>query len=190
MFLVAGLGNPSSVYKITRHNAGFMAVNFISDNSSFAWGDRLKFNASVTSGDIGEHKVILCKPMNFMNLSGNSIFSLMSYYKIESKRLIVIHDDIDLSFGEVKCKIGGGSGGHNGLKSIDKFIGPNYYRIRLGIGRPVNSNLCISDYVLSNFSNAELNILNTRCNNILKNINLLFLYRLEQFKIQIAMAKK
>ena len=186
MFLIVGLGNPGELYKKTRHNAGFMAVDFISNRHDFIWSNKSKFNADITSGNIGDYKVVLCKPNSFMNLSGRSVLSVMSYYKIESKKLIVIHDDIDLDFGKVKCKIGGGSGGHNGLKSIDEIVNPNYYRIRLGVGRPDHNNSHVADYVLSNFSNSELLVLHGKFDNIVQNLNLLFLSRLEEFKTQIA----
>ncbi len=186
MFLIVGLGNPGDLYKSTRHNAGFMAVDFISNRHNFIWSRKSKFNADITSGNIESHKVVLCKPNTFMNLSGRAVLSVMSYYKIESKNLIVIHDDIDLDFGKVKCKIGGSAGGHNGLKSIDGIIDPNYYRIRIGVGRPDHNNSQVSDYVLSNFSNSELIVLHNKFDNILQNINLLFLSRLEEFRIQIA----
>jgi len=186
MFLIVGLGNPGNIYKKTRHNAGFMAVDFISNRHNFIWSNKSKFNADITSGSIGDYKLVLCKPNSFMNLSGRAVLSIMSYYKIESKKLIVIHDDIDIDFANIKCKIGGSSGGHKGLKSIDEVIDSNYYRIRLGVGRPDYNRENVADYVLSNFSDSELNILDNNCKNIAENINFLFSSGLEEFKKQIA----
>ncbi len=186
MFLIVGLGNPGELYKKTRHNAGFMAVDFISNRHNFIWSSKSKFNADITSGNIGGHKVVLCKPTTFMNLSGKAVLSVMSYYKIETTKLVVIHDDIDLDFGRVKCKVGGGAGGHNGLKSIDETIGPDYYRIRVGIGKPDRQSSYVSDYVLSNFSDSEILILYNKYDIILQNINLLLSSKLEEFRTQIS----
>jgi PTH1 family peptidyl-tRNA hydrolase len=186
MFLITGLGNPGELYKKTRHNVGFMAVDFISSRHKFIWSHKSKFNADITSGNIDDQKVVVCKPTTFMNLSGNAILPVMSYYKIDRKRLIVIHDDIDLDFGKVKCKIGGGSGGHNGLKSMDETIGPDYCRIRIGIGRPDRQNADVSNHVLGNLSDAELLVLCNKYDIISQNINLLFSFELEKFKTQIS----
>lgn len=186
MFLIVGLGNPGELYKKTRHNAGFMAVDFISNRYNFIWSHKSKFNTDVASGNIDDYKIVLCKPTTFMNLSGNAILSVMSYYKIERKKLIVIHDDIDLDFGKIKCKIGGGSGGHNGLKSIDETIGSDYCRIRIGIGRPDHPNSDVSNYVLGNFSDAELLSLYNKHEIISQNVNLLLSFELEKFKAQVS----
>ncbi len=173
MFLIVGLGNPGELYKKTRHNSGFMAADFVSSRHNFTWNHKPKFNADVASGVIDGHQVILCKPSTFMNLSGNAVLSIMSYYKIEHNKLIVIHDDIDLELGKLKCKLGGSSGGHNGLKSIDKAIGPNYHRIRIGVGRPDSKHAYIADYVLGNFSDSDLLVLYEKYDIIMQNITLL-----------------
>lgn len=186
MFLIVGLGNQGDLYKKTRHNVGFMAVDFISNRHNFIWSNKSKFCADIASGSMDEQKVILCKPNTFMNLSGRAVLSLMSYYKVENQKLIVIHDDIDLDLGRVKCKIGGGAGGHNGLKSIDAAVGQNYYRIRVGVGKPDRNKMDVSDYVLGNFSDSELLILNEKYSNIAQNIDLLFFSKLEEFKNKIS----
>lgn len=186
MFLLVGLGNPGEIYRKTRHNAGFMAVDFMSNRYNFIWNYKSKFNADVALGNIENYKTVFCKPTTFMNLSGNAVLPVMSYYKIERSQLIVIHDDIDLELGKVKCKFGGSNGGHNGLKSIDQKLGQDYYRIRIGIGRPVPQNLSIASYVLGNFLDLELLILYKKYEIILENIQLLFSAELEDFKIQIS----
>jgi PTH1 family peptidyl-tRNA hydrolase len=186
MFLIVGLGNPGELYRKTRHNAGFMAVDFISNCHKLIWTHKSKFNADITSGNIDNYKVVFCKPTTFMNLSGNAVLPVMSYYKIELKRLIVIHDDIDLEFGKIKCKIGGGSGGHNGLKSIDEKLGVSYYRVRIGIGKPDRQNSEVTNYVLNNFSDGELSILDSKYEIIAQNIHLLLASELEKFKLQVS----
>lgn len=185
MFLIVGLGNPGDNYEKTRHNAGFMAVDFISSRHNFSWSHKAKFNADVATGAIGDHKIVLCKPTTFMNLSGNAVLPVMSYYKILRKNIIVIHDDIDLDLGELKCKIGGSAAGHNGLKSIDGVIGPDYCRVRVGVGRPDRDRVNTSDYVLGRFSNEELLFLQHKYETISQNIELLLAFELETFKAQI-----
>ena len=147
MILVVGLGNPEPAYKDNRHNIGFMVIdeliklhNATKVSSSFD-GELYKFK---------NH--FLLKPLTFMNLSGNSIVVVKKFYKIEE--VVVIHDDLDLPFGAVRFKKGGGHGGHNGLKSIDSYIGNGYDRIRLGIGKPNNKEDVVK-YVLSDFSQTQ-----------------------------------
>lgn len=185
MFLIVGLGNPGDNYEKTRHNAGFMAVDFISSRHNFSWTHKSKFNADIATGIIRDYKIVLCKPITFMNLSGNAVLPLMSYYKILRNNIIVIHDDIDLELGELKCKIGGSSAGHNGLKSIDGVIGPDYCRIRIGVGKPERDRVNTADYVLGRFSNEELLFLQQKYEIISQNIELLFAFELEKFKKQI-----
>jgi PTH1 family peptidyl-tRNA hydrolase len=122
------------------------------------------------------------KPMTYMNLSGGAVAAVQSYYNISLKNIYVIHDDIDLVVGRVKCKQGGGSGGHNGLKSLDQAIGDNYYRIRIGIGKPENSQEAVADYVLNNFSKTEYNVLQQAIGKITNNFDLLLKNKLEEFK--------
>lgn len=186
MFLFVGLGNPGELYKKTRHNVGFMAVDFISNRYNFIWNYKTKFNADLAIGKIANYKTVFCKPATFMNLSGNAVLPVMSYYKIERSQLIVIHDDIDLEFGKVKCKFGGSNGGHNGLKSIDQKLGQDYYRIRIGIGRPTHCSSNIANYVLTDFSDTELVVLYKKYEIILKNLHLLLSSEVENFKTQIS----
>ena len=183
MFLIIGLGNPGDLYLKTRHNAGFSAIDVISDDYKLSWNHKLKFNAYIANGIIGDYKVVMCKPTTFMNLSGNALLPIISYYKIERKNIIVIHDDIDLDLGAIKCKIGGGAAGHNGLKSIDNTIGQDYCRIRIGVGRPQDRRVDIADYVLGRFSNDDLSLLEKKYNTISQNIELLLDRQFEKFQL-------
>lgn len=155
MYLAVGLGNPGAAYAETRHNVGFMAADEIVSRYKFS-GFKEKFNALVAEGRIGGHKVLLLKPQTFMNLSGEAVIKAAMFYKILPSKILVIHDDIDLALGQLKAKCGGGSGGHNGLKSIDALITPDYNRIRVGVGRPVVKNGPeVVDFVLGRFSKDE-----------------------------------
>ena len=159
MFLVVGLGNPGAQYATSRHNVGFMAADEIFRRYNFApW--RNKFDGLIAEGNIEGEKIYLLKPQTFMNLSGNSVVKAASFYKILPQNVIVIHDDMDLPTEKIKAKTGGGSGGHNGLKSIDSCISPEYNRIRIGVGHPVNRDEeSIINHVLSGFSKSDkLNI--------------------------------
>lgn len=153
MHLVVGLGNPGRRYANTRHNAGFLVV----DRLASRWGASLskkQFKAEVGSVRIGTNSAVLCKPQTFMNLSGESVTSLRGYYKVDPSHVLVVHDDVDLPFGDVRVKSGGGHGGHNGLRDISKRIGPAYGRVRFGVGRPP-SGWDTADYVLGPWSRDE-----------------------------------
>jgi len=149
MNLIVGLGNPEEKYKNNRHNVGFMVINSL-------LGDFLgeRINKSNFKGDLYKFKNnLFLKPLTFMNLSGESVRAVQDYFKPD--KVVVIHDDLDLPFGTLRFKFGGGNGGHNGLKSIDTHIGKDYFRVRIGIGKPVDKSRIIS-HVLSDFSKSEL----------------------------------
>ncbi|WP_457562498.1 aminoacyl-tRNA hydrolase [Caminibacter pacificus] len=153
MKLIVGLGNPGSKYEKNRHNIGFLAVDYLIK----------EFNASKLSSKFkGElyksDEYLFLKPATYMNLSGESVRLVKDFYKIENDDIIVIHDDIDLKLGALRFKKGGGSGGHNGLKSIDANIGNDYWRVRIGVGRPERKEMVVS-YVLSDFEDEELECL-------------------------------
>lgn len=150
MILLVGLGNPSSEYAETRHNVGFMAVDEIVRRYSFG-GFKSKFKGIYAEGTIQNEKVMVLKPETYMNLSGESVRALCQFYKIPVENVIVFHDDMDLPVGKVKVKIGGGSGGHNGIKSIDSHMGNGYMRVRIGIDKPVMREQVV-DWVLSQFT--------------------------------------
>ena len=154
--LIVGLGNPGSEYAKTRHNVGFMAIDFLAPADA-SW--KKEKNALTVRCDIGGRGVIFAKPQTFMNNSGDAVAPLMAFYKIPIENLIVIHDDMDLKLGTLREKIGGSSAGHNGIKSIDAAVGPNYRRIRIGIGHPrdFESPTNPSDWVLGKFDEEQLN---------------------------------
>ncbi|MBP5698005.1 MAG: aminoacyl-tRNA hydrolase [Alphaproteobacteria bacterium] len=170
MFLVVGLGNPGEEYALTLHNIGFMAADKIHGRYNLA-PYKNKFEGLIAEGKIENEKVLLLKPQTFMNLSGNSVGKVASFYKIEPKNIIVIHDDKDLALGKIKAKIGGSSGGHNGLKNIDAHIGPEYNRIRIGAGSPKEHNIDTINFVLSRFSKAELEVLEEKLDFVASTIN-------------------
>ncbi len=146
--LIVGLGNPGSAYVHTRHNIGFMVIDELVRRHSVTSISKSSFEGELFK--MGEH--YLLKPTTFMNLSGRSIISVKNFYKIED--VAVVHDDLDLGFGAMRFKRGGGHGGHNGLKSADANIGSDYIRVRLGIGKPEHKGE-VSSYVLSDFSSDE-----------------------------------
>lgn len=156
MFLIVGLGNPGAEYAKTRHNVGFMVADALHDYYHFG-PFKAKFDGLISEGKIDGEKVYLLKPQTFMNLSGNSVVKAAAFYKILPDHVIVIHDDMDLKINQIKAKLGGGAGGHNGLKSIDAHITPNYNRIRLGIGHPDNGqpHEAVVNHVLAGFSKAD-----------------------------------
>ena len=153
MRLIVGLGNPGSRYARTRHNIGFMAAAAIARRYGFP-AFRSRFKGELAEGTIaGERRLLLC-PQTFMNASGESVLAAMSFYKIVPGEIVVIHDEIDLRPGKMRVKRGGGSAGHNGLRSIDAMIGADYWRIRLGVGHPGVKEL-VQPYVLQNFDADE-----------------------------------
>ena len=155
MFLVVGLGNPGAEYAASRHNVGFMAADELHRRYNFS-PFKAKFDGLIAEGTIEGEKIYLLKPQTYMNLSGNSVVKTAHFYKILPQNIVVIHDDMDLPVGKIKAKIGGGSGGHNGIKSIDSQISPNYNRIRIGVGHPENkSEQNVVNHVLSGFSKAD-----------------------------------
>lgn len=155
-FLVVGLGNPGSKYEYTRHNAGFMVLDYIAKILKIKINVS-KFKSLFSAAKIGKEDVILLKPQTFMNLSGESVFECMQYYNISPERLIVIFDDVSLDIGTIRIRRSGSSGGHNGVKSIINLIGTdNFPRIKIGVGeKPDRWDL--PSWVLSRFSESELN---------------------------------
>lgn len=153
MLLIAGLGNPGPQYAGQRHNVGFMAADEIHRRHSFAPWSR-KFSALVAEGRIGGEKVLLIKPQTFMNLSGQAVGEAMRFYKLEPKDLLVLYDELDLAPAKVRVKTGGGSGGHNGIKSIDAHCGKDYRRVRIGIGHP-GDKARVTAHVLGDFAKAD-----------------------------------
>ena len=164
MILFVGLGNPTPNSENNRHNIGFKIIDAINQKFSLS-KQKPKFKGLLTTGKIGNKKVYAIKPLTFMNNSGICIRELMEYFKIDSKDVIVFHDDLDIDFGKIKTKFGGSNAGHNGIASIDKFIGKDYSRVRIGIGKP-NGKDEATDHVLKDFNEEE----KTELENITENI--------------------
>jgi len=164
MILLVGLGNPTPNSDNNRHNIGFKIIDAI--NQKFGLSkQKPKFKGLLTTGNISNKKVYAIKPLTFMNNSGICIRELIEYFKIDSEDIIVFHDDLDVDFTKIKVKFGGSSAGHNGIASLDKFIGKEYSRVRVGIGKP-DSKIEVSDFVLTNFTDEE----NTKLEKVIQNI--------------------
>ena len=179
MMLFVGLGNPTPNSENNRHNVGFKIIDAI--NIKFKLSkQKPKFKGLLTTGSINNKKVYAIKPLTFMNNSGICIRELIEYFKIGAEDIIVFHDDLDIDFGKIKAKFGGSSAGHNGIESIDKFIGKDYSRVRIGIGKP-ESKISISDYVLNDFNDEEKEKLENITENIITSLNILLDKKLELF---------
>lgn len=150
-WLIAGLGNPGSQYEKTRHNIGQMVLDFLAEGISFS---AHKSRCDIATVRQGEQQIILAKSRLYMNESGAPIKALADFYKISAQNLIVAHDELDLPFGDLRVKQGGGDNGHNGLKDLTRHFGPDYFRLRLGIGRPPGLQ-ATADFVLKPFSSTE-----------------------------------
>lgn len=171
--LIVGLGNPGPNYQYTRHNIGFMVVD-----SLIARQNAQKLSSSSFNGELFKFSNhFLLKPLTFMNLSGNAIVAVKKFYKIDE--VVVIHDDLDLPFGALRFKIGGGHGGHNGLKSIDSKIGKEYIRVRMGIGKPEHKGEVVS-YVLGEFSDENKKHLDEFINTAADSVEFLLTHSLDE----------
>jgi len=179
MLLFVGLGNPTPDSQNNRHNIGFKVIDAI--NQKFGLSkQKPKFKGLLTTGNIGDKKVYAIKPLTFMNNSGICIRELIEYFKMDAADVIVFHDDLDIDVGKIKAKFGGSSAGHNGIESIDKFIGKDYSRVRIGIGKP-EAKISISDYVLNDFNDEEKEKLENITENIITSLNILLDKKLELF---------
>lgn len=154
IILLVGLGNPGSEYANNRHNVGFRILDAIAEEVGPSSFKRMSPEVETFSFLLGKTKIILAKPQTYMNNSGRAVRFLIDFYKIPIEKVYVFHDDIDLPFGRVRIKQGGGNGGHNGLKSIDNCCGKDYWRIRIGVGRPTEKDEVVS-YVLGNFTKEQ-----------------------------------
>lgn len=164
MLLLVGLGNPGPEHAGQRHNVGFMAADAIVRRHGFSpW--RKKFQGDVAEGTIGGVKIVVLKPATYMNLSGQSAAAAAQFYKIDLADVIAIHDELDLKFGKLRVKRGGGAAGHNGLRSLDQHLGQDYLRLRMGIDHPGEKHL-VTNYVLGNFAKAERAFVETWCDAI------------------------
>tara|TARA_Y100000590_G_scaffold371437_1_gene433844 strand:+ start:4396 stop:4956 length:561 start_codon:yes stop_codon:yes gene_type:complete len=179
MLLFVGLGNPSPDNENNRHNIGFKIIDAINQKFNLS-KQKPKFKGLLTTGTIGNKKVYAIKPLTFMNNSGICIRELIEYFKIDAENVIVFHDDLDIDFGKIKAKFGGSSAGHNGIESIDKFIGKDYSRIRIGIGRP-NGKAHVTDHVLKDFNEDEKQELQDITNCIMDSLTILIDKKLDLF---------
>ena len=183
MLLLVGLGNPSPDNEHNRHNIGFKVIDAINKKFSLS-KQKPKFKGLLTTGIIGDKKVYAIKPLTFMNNSGQAIRELIEYFKIDLKDVFVFHDDLDIEFGKIKAKFAGSSAGHNGIESIDKFIGKDYSRIRIGIGRP-DSKDEVADHVLKNFNEEEKEKMILTIKKITSSISILIDKKLELFSSKV-----
>ena len=183
MLLFVGLGNPTPDSENNRHNVGFKIIDAINKKFSLS-KQKPKFKGLLTTGNIGNVKVYAIKPLTFMNNSGICIRELIEYFKIDAQDVIVFHDDLDVEFGKIKAKFGGSSAGHNGIASIDKFIGKDYSRVRIGIGRP-KENIEVADYVLQNFDEDESLGIEKISNHINDSISFLVEKKLDLFSCTV-----
>lgn len=171
--LVVGLGNPGFEYENNRHNVGFQMIEAIAESVASSSFKGMSQVVEVSSCFYEKKKIILAKPRTFVNLSGRAVRFLIDFYKISINKVIILHDDIDLPFGRVKIKKGGGNGGHNGLKSIDSLAGTDYWRVRIGVGRPEKKSMVVS-HVLGDFSSEEFEKLDAIKKVITENLSILF----------------
>ena len=179
MILLVGLGNPTPDSQDNRHNIGFKIIDAI--NQKFGLSkQKPKFKGLVTTGNISNKKIYAIKPLTFMNNSGICIRELIEYFKIKVDDVIVFHDDLDIDFGKIKTKFGGSNAGHNGIASIDKFIGKDYSRVRIGIGKP-DLKIEASDFVLNNFNEDEKIELSKTTVNIIDSLPILIDKKLDLF---------
>ncbi|MCC7403150.1 MAG: aminoacyl-tRNA hydrolase [Bdellovibrionales bacterium] len=157
MLIIVGLGNPGSKYQLTRHNIGFMAVDALAHSLNEADSFRTEHKALTAKVRIEGQAVLLAKPQTFMNLSGESVQALLSYYNSTPAELLVVHDEVDLPFASIRYQKSRGHGGHNGIRNIHQLLGtPDYQRLKLGVSRPSNPQMEVADFVLQNFSSDEL----------------------------------
>ena len=179
MFLFVGLGNPTPNSENNRHNIGFKIIDAI--NRKFGLSkQKPKFKGLLTTGNINEKKIYAIKPLTFMNNSGICIRELIEYFKIDAQNVIVFHDDLDIDFGKIKTKFGGSSAGHNGIESIDKFIGKDYSRVRIGISKP-KTKIAVTDYVLKDFDEDEKEELKKITDSIIESLFILLDKKLDLF---------
>ncbi|MFE0176492.1 aminoacyl-tRNA hydrolase [Streptomyces sp. NPDC059002] len=158
-WLIACLGNPGPEYAMNRHNVGFMVADLLAHRMGGKFKRAGKAQAQVVEGRIGapgpsNRRVILVKPMSYMNVSGGPVTALRDFYKVPTEHIVAVHDELDIDYGTLRLKLGGGDNGHNGLKSMTKAMGPDYHRVRFGIGRPPGR-MQVADFVLKDFSSTE-----------------------------------
>lgn len=151
--LIIGLGNPGKEYEGTRHNIGFACVDALADKQAFEpWIEKRDLKCFLTSQTLGNTRVILVKPNTFMNLSGEAVQAVANFYKVPISQTLIVHDELDIPFGQIRTRTGGGSAGHNGIKSVTQHLGEDYGRVRIGIGPKEPEQMDSADFVLAKFS--------------------------------------
>ena len=171
--VIAGLGNPGSKYRNTRHNIGYALVDQLATNYGATWKHEARFEAEVAVIQYEECKLILLKPQTFMNASGRSLGTMLRYRKLPAESMLVIYDDLTLDLGRIKLSVNGSAGGHNGIADILTQVGTGFARFRVGIGAKPHKEMDLADYVLSKFSKDELSILADRSSIFLDQIHLI-----------------
>lgn len=183
--LLVGLGNPGAKYAQNRHNIGFMVADALASAYPFS-GFSSKFQGEVAQGTIAEQKCILLKPQTYMNESGRSVGEACRFYKIPPEKVIVFYDELDLVFGKIRVKQGGGHGGHNGLRSLDAHIGKEYIRVRIGIDHPGHKDR-VTPHVLGDFNKAEAEHVKFLCDDLARNADILLKEGAEAYMTKIAL---
>ena len=154
--LIVGLGNPGEEYAWSRHNVGFMCLDYFADKNDFgSWQAKKDLKSEITAQTIGDTRVILCKPQTFMNLSGEAVQAVQRFYKLDNAHTVVVHDELDINFGQIRLRVGGSPAGNNGIKSVSQHIGEDYARVRVGIGPKQPEQMDAADFVLQDFSSDE-----------------------------------
>jgi PTH1 family peptidyl-tRNA hydrolase len=154
--LIVGLGNPGEEYEGSRHNVGFMCLDYFAAKNDFgSWQTKKDLKSEVTVQTLGDTRVILCKPQTFMNLSGEAVQAVQRFYKLTNARTVVVHDELDINFGQIRLRVGGSPAGNNGIKSVSQHIGEDYARVRVGIGPKKPEQMDTADFVLQDFGKAE-----------------------------------
>ena len=172
-WLIVGLGNPGLVYETTRHNAGFMAMNYLAEQEKIQI-NRMKFKSYYADLTLAGNRCLILKPQTYMNNSGEAVVQAMQFYKIDIEHVIIVFDDISLPPGKLRIRRKGSAGGHNGIKSIIELTGSeDFTRIKIGVGQKPNKNMNLADWVLSKFSEQELNAMQTSCANAYECLKLL-----------------
>ena len=156
LFAIVGLGNPGAEYARTRHNIGFMAVEHFGEKRGASWSNEKKFESRIAKVEAAGKRALLCEPQTYMNVSGRAVGALVDFYRLPLERLLIVVDDVDLPFGELRMRANGSSGGHHGLESIEERLGTREYaRLRMGIGRQRSDVREITGYVLGKFGPAD-----------------------------------
>lgn len=168
--LLVGLGNPGAEYEKTRHNLGFEALSYFASSNNFPnWINKKDLKSEISINNIGDTRVILCKPATFMNASGEAVGAVQRFYRIYNQSTLVVHDELSIGFGQIRTRVGGSDAGHNGIKSLTQYIGEDFNRVRIGIGNNLTETTAPEDFVLGKFTKSErdkLELINREFNSI------------------------